>query len=496
MIESTENLPSSEENVSIDREGDSSLEQESALSEQLDDRSPSDGQSDPAAAYGDLSDEVTEGGGSRDSLSSSTREADSPESDLSGPESPGQDVSGVLTRVSLGGALLAVDALSDRLERLEEAEETRDQGPRTIDSVLVQEADWQERFGVAPRMAARHITLGVMIDTRSRARKGLKLLNNIGNATFGALEMALGPIAQSRLLRPLRRGFNSAVKRGELQVNHWTNMGRTEDIRSRALAETALTQAVDDSMDDVVENERVQDFVQEMLAAQSIGIVDEAIEEIRERAVSSDTFFEIAFRRFFRRAPRRSIPGPEFDRQLVRPPSKRNIQIDEGSLLGYYAGFTSRLLAFAVDAVIVMVFMALAGWLFQTIGSFLGESSSLNSLNLTDEVLNTASFVLGGLNAVTVIVAYAFVFWILTGQTPGMMLLGLRVVTRDGGHLTFWRAIGRLIGFIISTAFLFLGFAWILVDDRRQGWHDKIAGTYVVYSWDAHPDETFLRMRI
>jgi uncharacterized RDD family membrane protein YckC len=273
-------------------------------------------------------------------------------------------------------------------------------------------------------------------------------------------------------------------------------MGRNEDVRSRTLAETALTQVVDESMDDVVDNERVQDFVQEMLAAQSIGIVDEAIEEIRERAVSSDTFFEIAFRRIFRRAPRRSIPGPGFDRQLVRPPSKRNIQIDEGSLLGYYAGFTSRLLAFAIDAAIVMVFMALTGWLFQTIGSFIGESARLDSLNLTDDIINVAKFILGSLNAVTVVVAYAFVFWILTGQTPGMMLLGLRLVTRDGGHLTFWRAIGRLIGFIISIAFLFLGFAWILVDDRRQGWHDKIAGTYVVYSWDAHPDETFLTIRM
>jgi uncharacterized RDD family membrane protein YckC len=40
---------------------------------------------------------------------------------------------------------------------------------------------------------------------------------------------------------------------------------------------------------------------------------------------------------------------------------------------------------------------------------------------------------------------------------------------------------------------LFLGFFWILIDDRRQGWHDKIAGTCVVYTWHARPDETFFR---
>jgi uncharacterized RDD family membrane protein YckC len=40
---------------------------------------------------------------------------------------------------------------------------------------------------------------------------------------------------------------------------------------------------------------------------------------------------------------------------------------------------------------------------------------------------------------------------------------------------------------------LYLGFAWILVDNRRQGWQDKIGGTHVVYAWDAKPDENFLR---
>jgi uncharacterized RDD family membrane protein YckC len=42
----------------------------------------------------------------------------------------------------------------------------------------------------------------------------------------------------------------------------------------------------------------------------------------------------------------------------------------------------------------------------------------------------------------------------------------------------------------------FLGFLWIFVDRRRQGWHDKIANTYVIYTWAAKPDERFLAKRI
>jgi uncharacterized RDD family membrane protein YckC len=73
-----------------------------------------------------------------------------------------------------------------------------------------------------------------------------------------------------------------------------------------------------------------------------------------------------------------------------------------------------------------------------------------------------------------------------------MILLGLRVVTIEGRRLTVWRAILRFLGYMLAALPFFLGFAWILVDNRRQGWHDKIAGTYVAYIWAARPDERFL----
>lgn len=474
---------------------------------------PTPSQQDPTA--GDV-DEVTGSNAQPDRDGSSTAQESEIESEseaLNAPSSPGDDhdrsVSeprrsaargpsggGVLSRVSLGSALLAVDALNERLEHVEEAGEREDPASRTPASVLVPQSEWGERFGETTGTAARHLTIGVMVDARSRAGRSVVFLTDVGNAAAKALDIIFAPITHSRLLRPVRKGFESAVERGETQVNYWMNLGRVEDIRSRSLAENALTQVVDDSMDDIVENERIQEFVQEMLAAQSIGIIDEAIEEIRERAVSSDIFFEQPFRRLFRREPRLSVPGPDFDRRLVRPAGKRNLLVDERSLLGYYAGFTSRLLAFALDVAIVIVFMAMTGWLFQTIGRLLGGAPALESLALTEEMVTVVSVIISSLNALTVVVAYAFIFWILTGQTPGMMLLGLRVVSHDGGHLSFWQSLRRLIGYVISVALFFLGFAWILIDDRREGWHDKLAGTYVVYSWDAHPDETFLTIRM
>ncbi len=417
---------------------------------------------------------------------------ESPEAEESSGESRGKANSGVLTRVSIGSALLAIDALNERLDQVDEQQDDEGPGPRPLESVLVPEDEWEERFGQAPGLAARHLALGVAIDTQSKVNKGFAFLNNVGNVAVRALEVVFDPITRSRLFRPVIKRFNTAVNRGEGQVNFWMNLGRTEDVRSRQLAETTLNQVVEESMDEIVDDRRVQEFVQEMLAAQSLGIIDEAIEEIRERGVSSDIFFEQPFRRVFRRPARRTIPGPQFDRRIVRPMSKRSMPIDRGSLLGYYAGFTSRMLALALDVGLVIMFMAMTSWIFQTVGSFLSGTSLVDSLSLTEQMLSTIGVVVTGLNATTIVIAYAFIFWILTGQTPGMMLMGLRVVSTDGGHVTFWRAVLRLLGYIISITLFFIGFFWVLGDDRRQGWHDKLAKTYVVYSWDAHPDETFL----
>jgi uncharacterized RDD family membrane protein YckC len=65
------------------------------------------------------------------------------------------------------------------------------------------------------------------------------------------------------------------------------------------------------------------------------------------------------------------------------------------------------------------------------------------------------------------------------GQTPGKILLKLQVVGTTGKRLTYGIAFLRWIGSIISSLPLFLGFLWVAFDSRKQGWHDKIAGTVV-----------------
>lgn len=71
--------------------------------------------------------------------------------------------------------------------------------------------------------------------------------------------------------------------------------------------------------------------------------------------------------------------------------------------------------------------------------------------------------------------------WHYLAGTPGKLLLGCRVVDARRGRPPGWgRALLRYLGYFVSALPLGLGFLWILWDRRKQGFHDKIAGTVVV----------------
>ena len=67
------------------------------------------------------------------------------------------------------------------------------------------------------------------------------------------------------------------------------------------------------------------------------------------------------------------------------------------------------------------------------------------------------------------------------GQSPGKIAIGIKIVKTDGSSIGFGTTLLReIIGKIISSIIILLGYIWILFDGQRQGWHDKIASTYVV----------------
>ncbi len=67
-----------------------------------------------------------------------------------------------------------------------------------------------------------------------------------------------------------------------------------------------------------------------------------------------------------------------------------------------------------------------------------------------------------------------------TGQSIGKRVLKIKAIQTTGEPINFKIALIRWGGYIISGLVMNLGFLWVMFDKNKQGWHDKIAGTYVV----------------
>ena len=164
---------------------------------------------------------------------------------------------------------------------------------------------------------------------------------------------------------------------------------------------------------------------------------------------------------------------------------------------GHYAGFASRLLAYFIDLLIPIAIFALGFWLITATFDILNIYDVAVSLGIWPRektlINENGQFFARGMLLIVSAWLYNAVFLSLTNRTIGKAIMGLQVVPTGGGRIGFVRATIRYFGYILSTIPLFLGFFWILISRERQGWHDKLAHTYVVYSWDAVPDEIFLR---
>jgi uncharacterized RDD family membrane protein YckC len=136
-----------------------------------------------------------------------------------------------------------------------------------------------------------------------------------------------------------------------------------------------------------------------------------------------------------------------------------------------YAGIATRAVGLALDVAIAQV-IVFAG------GAVLALVASLVDRNLDSGL----AAVLAACAWAIVVGTYFVLFWSTAGQTPGMRLMGLRVLTPGGERPGVGRSFVRLIGLGLAILFLFTGFLPVLFDDRRRGVHDMLAGTLVIYA--------------
>lgn len=142
-------------------------------------------------------------------------------------------------------------------------------------------------------------------------------------------------------------------------------------------------------------------------------------------------------------------------------------------LQGEYAGFASRALALSIDLFIISFSLLFSTSVINLLVDFL----TINEALLT-QVVDLLKL---GIQ-LTLPVLYFIISTGLFDRTPGKALMGLRVIRSNGSPMTLWRATIRFVFKLLVTATAFLGYLWVLVDNKRRGWHDILARTYVIYS--------------
>lgn len=148
------------------------------------------------------------------------------------------------------------------------------------------------------------------------------------------------------------------------------------------------------------------------------------------------------------------------------PPNPNHLNTVAGN--PEYVGFWLRTVATIVDSLIILAItlplsIAIYGW------AYFGESKGL--------IAGPADFLLSWVFPAVACI----LFWYRKQATPGKMAVSAKVVdARTGNPISLGQSIGRYFAYIISALPLCIGFFWIAFDSRKQGWHDKLAGTVVV----------------
>jgi uncharacterized RDD family membrane protein YckC len=232
----------------------------------------------------------------------------------------------------------------------------------------------------------------------------------------------------------VERVVHELVASGELERTLETTLAgpQSQELVDRLLASPAMKQAL----------ERVLSGpeVRAALRSQSAGFADEVLDGLRESAAHVDSRLSVSTR----------SPGTPF------------------------AGVASRGVALVVDAFVIVAGTAVIGGAASLVAAVVG---GLRPEWLAQTLLSLAGLVIA--------VGYFVLFWQTAGQTPGMRLMHVRVLSRrNDGRLTAWQAIVRTVGLALAIIPCFLGFVPALFDRRRRALPDYLAGTEVVYDGD------------
>lgn len=134
-----------------------------------------------------------------------------------------------------------------------------------------------------------------------------------------------------------------------------------------------------------------------------------------------------------------------------------------------YVGFWMRVIAYIIDSIILEVVLFVIAFLISM------SSGEPVVMAMGGPLMSIIGLVLG--------LGYWSVMESSAKQaTIGKMIIGAKVTDEAGNRISFMRALGRTVAKILSTIILLIGFIMVAFTGKKQGLHDKLAGTVVVHA--------------
>jgi uncharacterized RDD family membrane protein YckC len=150
-------------------------------------------------------------------------------------------------------------------------------------------------------------------------------------------------------------------------------------------------------------------------------------------------------------------------------------QLKEGALVGGamdYAGFWIRVGAYLIDYIILFIPSTIVSFGIQ----FLMTAMSSDTVNPLAGLLIAMLYLV----SIAIPAAYETYFIGKSGQTPGKMVCGIKVIRADGSSISYLRAFGRYWAKILSIMVCFVGVIIVAFDDEKRGLQDHLCDTRVV----------------
>ncbi len=134
------------------------------------------------------------------------------------------------------------------------------------------------------------------------------------------------------------------------------------------------------------------------------------------------------------------------------------------------AGLATRLTAAAIDlGLLFLAYSLVSSVLASLVTDVFGRPLSTTAIL----ILSALGLIVGG--------EFFAAFWALTGQTPGMRFLSIRLLHNGSREIPFGLAVRRVLALIVSLLPLGLGYFAMVRDRSRRAWHDRMTDTEVVY---------------